>query len=147
MQHPIICYGFGFGIMAKFKVIAYFIFDKAGDVPELELAGARGLAAAGVEPVLIKGTALAYSLYPDAGLRTRADTDLIIPAVHLKTIRRSGLGQHAFEALRATDGSVFADPEYQWSIHVPRKLGPNASTTSSAARLLWTGIVTGTSSA
>ena len=41
------------------------------------------------------------------------DTDLIIPAVHLKTIRRSGLGQHAFEALRATNGSVFADPAFQ----------------------------------
>ncbi len=41
------------------------------------------------------------------------DTDLIIPAVHLKTIRRSGLGQHAFEALRATDGSVFDDPAFQ----------------------------------
>ena len=37
------------------------------------------LAAAGVEPVLIKGTSLAYSLYPDAGLRTRADTETTIP--------------------------------------------------------------------
>lgn len=32
-----------------------------------------------VQPVLIKGTALAYSLYADPVLRTRADTDLIIP--------------------------------------------------------------------
>ena len=38
------------------------------------------------------------------------DTDLIIPAEHLKTIRRSGLGGHAFEALRATSGNVFDDP-------------------------------------
>jgi hypothetical protein len=37
------------------------------------------LHALGVQPVLIKGTALAYSLYPDPALRTRADTDLIIP--------------------------------------------------------------------
>jgi 3-isopropylmalate/(R)-2-methylmalate dehydratase small subunit len=41
------------------------------------------------------------------------DTDLIVPAVHLKTIRRSGLGQYAFEALRAADDSVFADPAFQ----------------------------------
>lgn len=33
----------------------------------------------GVQPVLIKGTALAYSLYANPVLRTRADTDLIIP--------------------------------------------------------------------
>ncbi len=33
----------------------------------------------GVQPVLIKGTALAYSLYADPVLRTRGDTDLIVP--------------------------------------------------------------------
>lgn len=32
-----------------------------------------------VEPVLIKGSALAYSVYPDPALRTRGDTDLVIP--------------------------------------------------------------------
>jgi hypothetical protein len=32
----------------------------------------------GVEPVLIKGTALAYSIYADPALRVRGDTDLII---------------------------------------------------------------------
>ena len=40
------------------------------------------------------------------------DTDLIIPAAHLKTIGRSGLGRHAFEAIRATRGNVFDDPQY-----------------------------------
>lgn len=34
---------------------------------------------AGVTPVLIKGTALAYSLYGNPALRTRGDTDLLIP--------------------------------------------------------------------
>src|SRR4051794_36157600 len=33
---------------------------------------------AGIDPVLIKGTALAYSLYPNPVLRSRGDTDLII---------------------------------------------------------------------
>lgn len=36
------------------------------------------LARIGVEPVLFKGTALAYSLYPDPALRTRGDTDLFV---------------------------------------------------------------------
>lgn len=35
-------------------------------------------AKAGIQPVLIKGTALAYSLYPSPVLRTRGDTDLIV---------------------------------------------------------------------
>ena len=40
------------------------------------------------------------------------DTDLIIPAEHLKTIHRSGLGGHAFKALRQIPGNVFDDPTY-----------------------------------
>jgi hypothetical protein len=37
------------------------------------------LARIGIEPVLFKGTALAYSLYPDPALRTRGDSDLLVP--------------------------------------------------------------------
>lgn len=40
------------------------------------------------------------------------DTDLIIPAAHLKTTGRRGLGRHAFETLRATPGNVFEDPRF-----------------------------------
>lgn len=40
------------------------------------------------------------------------DTDVIIPAHWLKTIGRDGLGQGAFETLRAQPGNVFDDPEY-----------------------------------
>ncbi len=48
--------------------------------------------------------------YP-LGLKN-VDTDIIIPAVWLKTISRSGLGKGAFESLRAVPGNVFDDPEY-----------------------------------
>jgi 3-isopropylmalate/(R)-2-methylmalate dehydratase small subunit len=44
--------------------------------------------------------------------RANVDTDLIIPARHLKTLRREGLGAHAFEALRADPGNVFDDPRF-----------------------------------
>jgi len=37
------------------------------------------------------------------------DTDIIIPAEHLKTISRDGLGRFAFETIRAEPGNVFAD--------------------------------------
>ena len=37
------------------------------------------LADVDIVPVVFKGTALAYTLYPQAALRTRGDTDLIIP--------------------------------------------------------------------
>ncbi len=44
--------------------------------------------------------------------RQNVDTDVIIPAAHLKTITRAGLGQHAFETVRAEPGNVFDDPDY-----------------------------------
>lgn len=44
--------------------------------------------------------------------RANVDTDIIIPAAHLKTTTRTGLGQHAFETVRAEPGNVFNDPAY-----------------------------------
>ena len=44
--------------------------------------------------------------------RRNVDTDLIIAAAHLKTLRRAGLGRHAFAAVRAEAGNVFDDPAY-----------------------------------
>ncbi|HEY0044103.1 MAG TPA: 3-isopropylmalate dehydratase small subunit [Allosphingosinicella sp.] len=44
--------------------------------------------------------------------RANVDTDVIIPARHLKTIQRSGLGGHAFETVRAEEGNAFDDPAY-----------------------------------
>lgn len=37
------------------------------------------LATQNIEPILLKGTALAYSCYKDPALRTRSDTDLLVP--------------------------------------------------------------------
>ena len=44
--------------------------------------------------------------------RRNVDTDLIIAAAHLKTVSRAGLGRHAFAAVRAEPGNVFADPAF-----------------------------------
>jgi hypothetical protein len=37
------------------------------------------LAGLGIHPILFKGTALAYGLYPSPVLRSRGDTDLLVP--------------------------------------------------------------------
>ena len=47
--------------------------------------------------------------------RKNIDTDIIIPAHWLKTISRAGLGQGAFESIRAEPGNLFDDPEYKGS--------------------------------
>ena len=44
--------------------------------------------------------------------RKNVDTDLIIPAVWLKTITREGMGRGAFQNVRAEPGNVFDDPEF-----------------------------------
>jgi 3-isopropylmalate/(R)-2-methylmalate dehydratase small subunit len=44
--------------------------------------------------------------------RANVDTDLIIPAEHLKTVRRAGLGRHAFETIRAVPGNIFDEPAF-----------------------------------
>ena len=44
------------------------------------------LALIGVRPVLFKGTALAYGLYPEGAIRSRGDTDLIIPSGSLPQV-------------------------------------------------------------
>ncbi|HEY9555007.1 3-isopropylmalate dehydratase small subunit [Allosphingosinicella sp.] len=44
--------------------------------------------------------------------RNNIDTDVIIAARHLKTIRREGLGVHAFETIRQEPGNVLDDPAY-----------------------------------
>ncbi len=44
--------------------------------------------------------------------RANVDTDVIIPARWLKTISREGLGQGAFETIRAEPGNLFDDTRF-----------------------------------
>lgn len=44
--------------------------------------------------------------------RDHVDTDIIIPARHLKIVGRRGLGAHAFESIRQEPGNVFDAPAY-----------------------------------
>ena len=45
--------------------------------------------------------------------RKNVDTDVIIPSRWLKTISREGLGQGAFETIRAEPGNVFDDSRFE----------------------------------
>ena len=62
-----------------------------------------------MEPV----TRVSGSAYPWG--QKNVDTDVIIPAHWLKTIKRSGLGRGAFETVRAQPGNIFDDPRYAGS--------------------------------
>ena len=51
------------------------------------------------------------------------DTDKIIPAQHLKTIKRTGLGKYLFETLRYTpDGKTAAERAARRAAYVDRVL-------------------------
>ncbi|WP_294357821.1 3-isopropylmalate dehydratase small subunit [uncultured Sphingomonas sp.] len=62
-----------------------------------------------MEPV----TRVAGTAYPWG--QKNVDTDVIIPAHWLKTIKRSGLGRGAFEVVRAQPDNIFDDPRYAGS--------------------------------
>jgi 3-isopropylmalate/(R)-2-methylmalate dehydratase small subunit len=58
-------------------------------------------------------TAIEGRAYP-LGL-SNVDTDVIIPAEHLKTITRAGLGRHAFETIRRDPANIFDSAEFAGS--------------------------------
>lgn len=67
-----------------------------------------------VRPVLIKGTALAYGLYPDGVLRTRGDTDFIIPPESRAVVQRT-LQDICFELGSGVSGDhISYQSSYAW---------------------------------
>jgi hypothetical protein len=65
------------------------------------------LAEIGVQPVLIKGTALAYALYSDPVLRTRGDTDMIITSTERNRVH-DVLTTLGFELGRGVSGEFIS---------------------------------------
>jgi hypothetical protein len=78
------------------------------------------LAGAGIEPVLIKGSALAYVLYDDASMRTRGDTDLLVPE-HQRALAQQVLLATGFQLAHAMTGEYVT---YQANF---TRLTPNGS--------------------
>jgi hypothetical protein len=71
------------------------------------------LASAGITPILLKGTALAYSIYPVPSFRPRADTDLLVPREQVAKARQvmAGLGYVA----PANSGGELLFAQFQFS--------------------------------
>ena len=67
----------------------------------------KALHEADVTPVLIKGTALAYSLYGNPALRTRGDTDLLIPLASHAQVHDLLLGE-GYETQHAVEGEFIS---------------------------------------
>ena len=65
----------------------------------------EALAAAGVQPVLIKGTALAYTVYGAPAWRPRHDTDLFVRREDLPAVRRA-MGALGYTAPPYCDGDL-----------------------------------------
>ena len=61
------------------------------------------LAAEGIQPILLKGTPLAYTVYEEPALRPRGDTDLLIRREERKSVRRV-MGALGYEATNYSDG-------------------------------------------
>ncbi|HSI55587.1 MAG TPA: nucleotidyltransferase family protein [Ramlibacter sp.] len=69
---------------------------------------------AGVHPILIKGTALAYSIYPDPMLRKRGDTDLLVPAAARHKVHEVLLSLGFTRSLGVTGEYVSYQASYIW---------------------------------
>jgi hypothetical protein len=85
---------------------------EARDAAALELARSREirsvlarLADNGIRPILLKGTALAYSVYDTPGTRPRTDTDLLIRRDHEEAVRRI-MADQGYRATLYSDGDV-----------------------------------------
>ncbi len=67
------------------------------------VAALDALAAAGVRPILLKGTPLAYTVYEEPVLRPRGDTDLLIRRGDRETVQRA-TGALGYTATNYSDG-------------------------------------------
>jgi hypothetical protein len=65
----------------------------------------RALQEHGIAPLLLKGSSLAYSLYEEPWLRTRADSDLLVPQ-HSRSVVARALQSAGFEAVAAAGGEI-----------------------------------------
>jgi Uncharacterised nucleotidyltransferase len=63
------------------------------------------LAAEGVHPIILKGTALAYSLYDNPASRPRVDTDLLIRGNDVAAVRRA-MARSGYTAPNHCDGDL-----------------------------------------
>lgn len=68
----------------------------------------RELALAGLSPLLFKGTALAYSLYPQPYLRDRCDTDLLFAGRERAEAAWAVLRGLGYERMNAVDGELIS---------------------------------------
>ena len=64
-----------------------------------------GLAAEGIRPIVLKGTALAYSLYDNPASRPRIDTDLLIRRNQVDAVRRV-MARNGYSSPAYCDGEL-----------------------------------------